>query len=268
MSTNNILLLGINPISIKANYFIENCQPKNDLTNSHIHDECEIYLNLSGEVGFIAENNFYEIKSGDIFITKPHEYHHCIIKRKCLHEHFWITFKAEGNDWLLAPFFERNSGESNLIELDNNLKKEAINLCFKLTESDNELEQYITFLSLLKLINDNKVKNTSPHIPDDIALYIEYINKNFRKNITVKELCKLNFVSVNTLERRFKNHVGITPTAYIQNRRLINAIAILRNGGSVTQAAYESGFPDYSHFISLFKKRFGKTPLQFKKEKL
>lgn len=144
MSTNNILLLGTNPINIKANYFIENCQPQATNNISHIHDECEIYFNLSGDIGFIAENNFYEIKSGDIFITKPHEYHHCIIKRECKHEHFWITFSANGNNWLFPSFFDRNSGEENLIALDNDLKEKTAELCFKLTKSKDSLEQYIS----------------------------------------------------------------------------------------------------------------------------
>ena len=33
----------------------------------------------------------------------------------------------------------------------------------------------------------------------------------------------------------------------------------------IAAAAEKSGFPDYSHFISLFKRRFGITPKKYQK---
>jgi AraC-like DNA-binding protein len=36
-------------------------------------------------------------------------------------------------------------------------------------------------------------------------------------------------------------------------------------GDTVTEAALKSGFSDYSNYIQLFKKQFGMTPLQYKK---
>lgn len=67
-------------------------------------------------------------------------------------------------------------------------------------------------------------------------------------------------MTVNTLERHFRLKIGISPYSYIQNCRFSNVIAILETGGTVTDAAMESGFSDYSHFIASFKKRYGKTP--------
>ena len=36
----------------------------------HTHNECEIYINVSGDVSFMVENNIYPISSGDIIITR------------------------------------------------------------------------------------------------------------------------------------------------------------------------------------------------------
>lgn len=268
MNTNKILLLGSNPFEVNVRHFSFVNHPQDTVAHSHTHNECEIYLNISGEVGFIAENNYYEIKNGDIFITRPHEYHHCIIRKKCVHEHFWITFSPNGNERFLMAFFARNLGEDNLFSLDENSRKKAAEICFMMLNNNDEMEQYILFFSLIKLIDSQKKQDNCAQLPKDIATYINYINRNFKKKITISELSNLTFVSVNTLERRFKSYIGITPNAYIQNRRFANAILLLKNGKSVTEAAYDSGFSDYSHFISLFKKRYGKTPLQFQKEML
>ena len=42
---------------------------------SHIHKECEIYINLSGDVSFEVENHIYPISRGSVIITRPYEYH-------------------------------------------------------------------------------------------------------------------------------------------------------------------------------------------------
>ena len=54
---------------------------------SHIHEECEIYLNLSGDVSFEVENKIYPISRGSVIITRPYEYHHCIYHSDACHKH-------------------------------------------------------------------------------------------------------------------------------------------------------------------------------------
>ena len=55
---------------------------------SHIHKECEVYINLSGDVSFEVENRIYPISRGSVIITRPYEYHHCIYRSNALHEYF------------------------------------------------------------------------------------------------------------------------------------------------------------------------------------
>jgi AraC-like DNA-binding protein len=51
----------------------------------------------------------------------------------------------------------------------------------------------------------------------------------------------------------------------LRKKRLFASMLALRNGDTVTEAAMKSGFSDYSNYIQLFKKQFGITPLQYKK---
>ncbi|MBQ3037559.1 MAG: helix-turn-helix transcriptional regulator, partial [Clostridia bacterium] len=103
--------------------------------------------------------------------------------------------------------------------------------------------------------------------PTDTYYVINYINSYFRRDISVHEIAKGAHVSVNTLERHFKRTLNISPYEYIKKKRLANALKLLSNGCTVAEASSQSGFPDYSSFIALFKKTYGITPLRYKKNK-
>ena len=69
------------------NYEIPN-DPRHD--ESHIHGYYEIYFNISGSVSFWANNKLYPIKSGDMIVTKPGDFHFCVYHAPSVHEHFCL----------------------------------------------------------------------------------------------------------------------------------------------------------------------------------
>lgn len=256
---------GIKPFDMTV-YLCKDAKPQYDKrTQSHIHDVCEIYVNISGDVSFMVENKVFAIKHGDVIITRPYEYHHCIYNSETAHNHFWITFSHHGNEKLLGAFFERKAGEGNYISLSGIKKEKLLTFCENLLNEQSEIKKHITFLNILDLISEKGEITTQQNLPEDVQLCINYISENLSNPITVKMLAELTHVTVNTLERHFKTYIGISPYAYIQNYRLARAALSLEEGESVTMAAEKNGFSDYSHFISLFRKVYGKTPLQYKK---
>ena len=81
--------------------------------------------------------------------------------------------------------------------------------------------------------------------------------------IKTEDLAAAAHVSINTLERHFKEALGTSPANYLKNKRLANAARLLRVGKSVTDACFDGGFANCSHFISQFKSAFGVTPKKF-----
>ena len=75
-------------------------------------------------------------------------------------------------------------------------------------------------------------------------------------------------MSVSTLERWFIQHLNMTPSQYIRKLRLENVARMLAENSSVTDAAAKSGFTDVSAMIVQFKRHYGMTPLQYKKQRL
>ncbi len=235
--------------------------------DSHIHEKCEIYVNLSGDVSFIVENHIYPIKPGDVIITRPFEYHHCVYHSNKLHRHFWILFSLSGNEYLIDAFFNRKSGNANHLFISPHNTDMLISLCHAMTrEEPSQIKKYYNFFKLIHILqNADTVKDNALNYPADIYYAINFINSYFGNDISVHEIAKEAHVSINTLERHFKKVFNISPYEYIKKKRLANAVKLLLNGCTVAEASSQSGFPDYSSFIALFKKTYGTTPLKYKK---
>ena len=258
---------GIEPFEMTATYVeIDSRSPLN-VYDDHIHNECEIYINLSGDVSFAVENSVYPVMPGGIIITRPLEYHHCIYHTNKLHKHFWILFSAAGNERLFDIFYKRESGKNNLLMLPADKTEELYSICHKLTVGcEDEAEKYYRFFKLINLLNNSNAVNAQDNSGGDaIIKAINCINNNLSRNISVTEIARECNVSVNTLERRFLRELNISPSAYIRKKRLANAAKLLSEGHSVTEAAELSGFADCSNFISNFKKTYQITPLKYKK---
>ena len=258
---------GIKPFDFSVSYVeIDGYSPENT-SYSHIHEQCEIYINLSGDVSFIVENNIYPVKSGDIIITRPFEYHHCVCHSNKLHKHFWILFSSSGNEQLYNMFFNRKPGNSNHLSLSPEDTQSLISVCHSLTQKEgNQSKKYYNFFKLINLIqNAGFVDNEKLNYPRDTICAIKYINEQFGDTISIKELAKNANVSINTLERHFMQTLNISPSEYIKKKRLANAAKLLSKGYTVSEASSQSGFSDYSNFIALFKKTYGVTPLKYKK---
>lgn len=236
---------------------------------AHIHKRCEVYINLSGEVSFAVENRLYPITRGSVIITRPFEYHHCIYHSNEPHQHFWITFSGEQGQDFLRLFFDREKGVDNLLVLEEQALQQVCGILEALTrEPLNGLERRIGVLRFFQILENSAPASRMEmreNLPEDVAAALEYVEGHLCEDLDVRHLAEVCHVSVNTLERHFKESVGDSPVAAIRKKRLLASLMFLRSGESVTDAARKSGFPDYSNYIQLFRKQFGMTPGKYKK---
>lgn len=258
---------GIFPFEMMMKYLELDSTSLQNKFNSHVHSECEIYINVSGDVSFMVEGHIYPIKSGDIIITKPYEYHHCIYNSNALHKHFWILLNSNGNEKLLDVFFNRKTGKGNLLSLDDDKKAKLLAHCEKmLSENQSEVEKYLNFFKLLSFLeNAKEISDAEKSYHRDTLYAISRINRNYNEKISVSKLASEAHVSVNTLERHFAENVKMSPSSYLKKVRMAKAAKFLSSDLQVSDVAEKCGFGDYSQFISEFKKFYGVTPLKYKK---
>ncbi|MBQ8879439.1 MAG: helix-turn-helix domain-containing protein [Clostridia bacterium] len=111
------------------------------------------------------------------------------------------------------------------------------------------------FLSLLlEIVPTNKNMDT------DILAAIEYIEENYREEISVKGIAALVHLDEDYFIRKFKKYLGITPYAYIRNLRLAVARELRYSGETLKKASASVGFRYPSSYCRANAKRDdGKT---------
>jgi len=88
----------------------------------------------------------------------------------------------------------------------------------------------------------------------------DWLLKNPADGVTATALARQCGLSVRTLERLFRGETGMRFGLWRQKARLLESVRVLVEGGSVTDAAIESGYSSVSAYIAAFKQTFGCTP--------
>jgi AraC-like DNA-binding protein len=87
-------------------------------------------------------------------------------------------------------------------------------------------------------------------------------------NVPLRELQQSLKLSERSFERRFNEHVGISPKLFARVCKFQATLSQLRNNGftRLSDIAYDNGYADQSHFIRSFREFTGSTPLRFRQQ--
>jgi len=96
-----------------------------------------------------------------------------------------------------------------------------------------------------------------------IRLAKEYLTAKFTENVDLATLATVSGLSRSHLIRAFRAETGLTPHAFLVDRRVRLARKLLSDGGAPADVAAASGFSDQAHMTRAFKARIGTTPACF-----
>jgi len=126
------------------------------------------------------------------------------------------------------------------------------------------LRPLLEFVESLCALQDNNSKMGNADVVDRL---IKYINHNYTdSNMNVDQLGAEFSLSPSYLSNLFKLKTGEMLRDYIAKVRLQNARKMLLAGIKIKDVATKSGFASSKSFVRAFKRYFGTTPSQYKKE--
>lgn len=250
-------------------------------TEVAIYSKYKISILMTDGINAVISNAIIGGNSGDILFFRPDELHFGRFLKSGSYAYLDIFmpltfFEYFTNDTSIINFLTDNStNRRNCIHFDaerqnviNKIVSEIIKY-IKNDEKSNDMKLFSFILQIILLCNDfydaETLKPVNYKMPDMILNTMRFISENYNQKLSIKEITFMLHCSVTYLSRIFKQYVGMTVYDYITTIRIAKAQIMLREGKSVTEACFLSGFNDCSNFINKFKRATNETPSEFKK---
>ncbi|CDF79779.1 transcriptional regulator, AraC family [Formosa agariphila KMM 3901] len=251
-----------------------------------------MYFITKGNAKVYHNNQVFYLKPGYMYLIPSYTYS----RYKCdlYHEQFYISFlEAVANNlsvYNLNSFhYEIKASQNDLKRferlLEINTDRTLINNDPKVYDNKPVLmefnkknealttKQYLETRGILlvlfsKFINNSNSEGkliTNKHMRNTMI----YISENLHEKLTVEDLAAYCYLSKDHFSRSFKQCFGVRPIKYIQSRRVQRAqLLLLTTSDSLKEISEKVGLENLSYFIKIFKKNTGKTPTEFRNEKL
>lgn len=125
---------------------------------------------------------------------------------------------------------------------------------------ENFLESAIKDYLLETFFTQHPLYSFNTKVDDRISNVISFIHQNLMGNMVMKKLTEEACLSESRLFHLFKKEIGIPIRKYILWCRIRQAIQLVIEGNSLTQAAQVAGFADIAHLTRTFVSFFGVSP--------
>ena len=104
------------------------------------------------------------------------------------------------------------------------------------------------------------LKKDLPQEPTELRPLLNWISQNPAAKISIPEMAKKCGLSESALRRKFYDFFQMSPSCYLQQRRLLLGREWLKGKMSIKEIAIKSGFSSPLRFTLAYKKFYGESP--------
>lgn len=247
------------------------------------HDFLELAYVLSGEGKYRINDKIYPVKEGDLILINPGVKHQALLcpEAETPATEFFVGFTNIRISGCQENHMPLPGGEC-IIHTGGELSQRLLKLCTSM-EAENAvrrqgryfmLKSYLIQMLLLVIREQCEPMErprgyafesaSKKYVAEQVVSYIE---DHYSEKISLDQIAENMYLSPFYISRIFKGETGNTPIRHLINLRLEKAKELLESGyqGSIQEVAALVGYDDAYHFSKLFKKRYGISPSQTRK---
>lgn len=264
----------------------------------HWHTDMEIIYIKKGSGLISVDLNPYPVEKGDIVCVAPGQLHRIEQDGNALMEYENIIFQLQmlmssmqdiSNEQFLSPLLLGRLHLPVLLAAPQNPNCEAVLPCGNvpdlyaraarcLDEIDafsrrgdalsvlgikGKLFEFL-YLLLSASVHPDKSRHNSRSL-EQMKRILTHVKEHYQECLSIEDMAKASGFSGSHFMKFFKQHMGISFTAYLNDYRLTMAARMLSaSSDTIAAIAIENGFDNLSYFNRQFKKKFGMTPSRYK----
>ena len=246
----------------------------------HAHPTYEILYFLEGDAVFSIGGTDYPLEPHTLLLIPPNVFHGIHVLTDQPYDRYTVHFDPgilshEHRALLLSKLPAKSDSSCCMRGMKDSGILEMLRQFDDLSVSPESLHKPLIPIFLQALIARILLKlpsKSTESLPTSGSTntlknnLLDYINDHFTEAITLDTLSARFFVSKSQLNQIFRKMTGTTVIDYIIRKRIAYAQQLLLNGVSAQQAGIAAGFGDYTSFYRAYKKHFGCSPNQDKRE--
>lgn len=245
------------------------------------HDFFEIIIVTRGTMTVLLNNDTFELHSGDFLLICPGDVHTKTETGPSTHLN--LAFPTVAMDCLVQYLY---GPQCNWQSGSFSFHKQVVHLS---EEKLDEIQKRLNFMNRFPYACTDK-KNTHFRVLMLDLIYTQILAVNQQQTDSTSEMpawllyalneqCSNISYLVQGMEyltqqtgrsgehicRCFRKYLDTTPSAYINEKRLIySANLLLQTDMEIVDIIYECGFQSVNYYYHLFKQKFGVSPLKYK----
>lgn len=244
-----------------------------DINKGRTLDEYQMLYLVEGEGVFTSEHiKEQKIKSGDIFLLFPGEWHSYHPAENSKWKSYWIGYKGKNMDDRVKYGFMSPEKpiyhvgySAEIIQLYDSAMKAAKE---EAAYSQQRLAGIVNnLIGVMYSKERNIILNRDRNKVDIINKTRLIIREKLESRITIQEIAEQMGMGYSNFRKLFKEFTGVSPALYQQELRLQKAKELLSTTNtSIKEIAYQLNFDSPDYFSSKFKMKVGCKPSEYREK--
>lgn len=244
--------------------------------DKHWHKILEIDYVIRGDLKVYLHDKNYMISNNEYVVINANDVHQTDGKYEDVHVKFMVIRYSYVFIKHYFPDFEKYRFEIKKEEYKEIIREQLERIVSYLDTEDELAEMHIlsSLLYILDILFTHcKVLRSENELLSKDMSYdyakraVEYINEHYSEPITLRSVAEVVGLSPTYFAKYFKVKTSKTFLTYLNDIRMVNALADMENYGvTETEAALNNGFANVKSFIQTFKRNYYCTLSQYIRE--